>query len=119
MEDDYDFSKAQRGRTPALRPIEELAKHTKVTKTMMVDSDVLAAFGPGAETPGVVPVVSSPRAPSPPSRRARVTCPAHREVVPATSHDARARRQQRGHRDLEVRPGVIGDRAMARLVRRA
>lgn len=55
MKAEYDFSKARRGRGRTLPPTGDVAKHSKVRITMMVDADVLAAFKAEAETPGAVP----------------------------------------------------------------
>lgn len=55
MKKEYDFSRAKRARFRDLPPKEELARHTKVRITIMLDLDVLDFFKKRAVEPGVQP----------------------------------------------------------------
>ena len=55
MKKEYDFSKARRGISRRLPPLEERARHTKVRITIMLDLDVLDFFKRRAAEPGAQP----------------------------------------------------------------
>ncbi len=55
MKKEYDFSHAKRARFRDLPPKEELARHTKVRITIMLDLDVLDFFKKRAVEPGTQP----------------------------------------------------------------
>ena len=55
MKKEYDFSKAKRGISRKLPPLDERARHTKVRITIMLDLDVLDFFKRKAAEPGAQP----------------------------------------------------------------
>jgi len=55
MKKEYDFSRAKRSSFRDLPPREELARHTKVRITIMLDLDVLDFFKKRAAEPGAQP----------------------------------------------------------------